>query len=143
MIKIEVSYSGLKIQDFKIEPLMRSLVRDVTEYAYLLARFEEAPERTGRLKRSIKRKVRGTKGEVRAEAPYAVFVEKGTRPHIIRPVRARALRFQVGGEIVFAKLVHHPGTKPNPFMRRAAERTAQKIPDLFGKVWRKHVALYS
>jgi hypothetical protein len=29
------------------------------------------------------------------------------------------LRFMVGGRIVYAKLVRHPGTRPNNFMLRA------------------------
>lgn len=35
----------------------------------------------------------------------------GSRPHIIRPRRARALRFEIGGEVIFARYVRHPGTK--------------------------------
>jgi hypothetical protein len=50
-------------------------------------------------------------------APYGKMLEDGTKPHDIRPVRAKALRFSVGGDIRFAKVVHHPGTKPMPFMR--------------------------
>lgn len=50
-------------------------------------------------------------------APYGKMLEKGTRPHDIRPIRAKALRFTVGGDVRFAKVVHHPGTKPMPFMR--------------------------
>lgn len=47
------------------------------------------------------------------------YVVNGTRPHLIRPVRAQALRFTTGGRIVFAKLVHHPGTQPNDFLGKA------------------------
>ncbi len=47
------------------------------------------------------------------------FVINGTRPHQIRPVRAQALRFTVGGRVVFAKLVNHPGTQPNDFLNKA------------------------
>src|SRR4051812_3838238 len=45
--------------------------------------------------------------------PYAGIHEHGgqTRAHIIRAVNAKALRFQMGGETVFAKEVHHPGSK--------------------------------
>lgn len=38
------------------------------------------------------------------------LLETGTRPHIIRPVNASALRFEVDGKEVFAKEVNHPGT---------------------------------
>jgi predicted transposase YdaD len=49
-------------------------------------------------------------------------VERGTRPHIIRPKRARALRFVVGGETVFAAYVVQPsrgGLVITPKRRRA------------------------
>jgi hypothetical protein len=42
--------------------------------------------------------------------------ETGTKPHDIFPVRAKALAFYVGGKLVFAKRVHHPGFPPRPFM---------------------------
>lgn len=50
---------------------------------------------------------------------YAEMVHDGTRPHIIRPRNARALRFMVGGRVVYARVVHHPGTRPRPFLDRA------------------------
>lgn len=46
--------------------------------------------------------------------PQANYQEYGTRPHIIRPRRARALRFVVGGRVVFAQVVHHPGNRARP-----------------------------
>lgn len=52
------------------------------------------------------------------------MVNDGTRPHIIRPRRAQALRFRMGGRIVFAKLVHHPGTRARPFLDRALREVA-------------------
>lgn len=54
-----------------------------------------------------------------ATAPYAGFVLRGTSPHIIRARRAKALRFQQGGQTRFAAFVHHPGTRANPFPARA------------------------
>ena len=38
------------------------------------------------------------------------LLEVGTNPHIIRPVNAKRLRFEVNGKEVFAKEVNHPGT---------------------------------
>jgi hypothetical protein len=70
---------------------------------------------------------RGLQGVITCDHPAVILVLKGTRPHIIRPRRAKsrrgnrraALRFEVGGSVVFAPLVHHPGTRANNFMLRA------------------------
>lgn len=62
---------------------------------------------------------RGLQGVITCDHPAVIFVLKGTRPHLIRPRRAKALRFDVGGTTVFAKLVRHPGTRANDFMSRA------------------------
>ena len=61
---------------------------------------------------------------------YGVFVQEGTRAHDIRPKRAKALRFQAGGQTRFAKSVRHPGTSPNPFMMRAARHVERLDPAL-------------
>jgi hypothetical protein len=52
------------------------------------------------------------------------MVNDGTRPHVIKPVTAKALRFKVGGRTVFARLVHHPGTRARPFLDRALQEVA-------------------
>lgn len=55
---------------------------------------------------------------------YSGFVNDGTRPHVIRPRNAQALRFRVGGRVVFARVVHHPGTRARPFLDRALREVA-------------------
>lgn len=57
-----------------------------------------------------------------ATASYAGFVENGTKPHEIRPRRAKMLRFVQNGAVRFANLVRHPGTKPRPFMQQARDK---------------------
>ena len=47
---------------------------------------------------------------------YALYHHEGTEPHVIRPVKAKALAFRYKGRMVYAKTVHHPGTKPNPYL---------------------------
>ena len=47
------------------------------------------------------------------------FLEWGTKPHEIRPRNASCLAFHVGGQMVFASKVNHPGTKALRFMREA------------------------
>src|SRR4029077_8140440 len=46
---------------------------------------------------------------VNAATPQSNWTNDGTVAHVIRPVFARALRFQGAGGIVFATIVHHPG----------------------------------
>jgi hypothetical protein len=69
-------------------------------------------------------------------APYATHVVYGTAPHEIRPVNASCLAFEApGGGMVFTALVHHPGTRPNPFMQRAAEDARGKVGEVFAELW--------
>lgn len=61
----------------------------------------------------------------------AVWVTKGTRPHVIVPKRAKVLRFEINGEVIWTDKVDHPGTAPNDFFGRARDRAeAEFIPRL-------------
>jgi hypothetical protein len=51
-------------------------------------------------------------------------------PHIIRPVNATVLANTKTGEI-FGTLVHHPGTKANPYMERIVAAAQPDITSLF------------
>lgn len=75
-----------------------------------------------------KDKTGGTRASIRGERTSydrgfvmaggaARLLESGTRAHIIqgRPT----LRFVVNGQVVFARMVHHPGTAARPFMAEA------------------------
>lgn len=89
------------------------------------------PVDTGRLRSSLQMKITQSAGEVSGavftNVNYAKYVHGGTRPHKIRPVRARVLRFASpahSSNIVFARSVNHPGTSAQPFLRRAIEEVA-------------------
>lgn len=79
-----------------------------------------APKRTRKLERSITKNLavepRGVVVYVGTDLDYAVHQHQGTRPHLIVPVRRKVLRFPVGGRLVFAKRVLHPGNRPDPFL---------------------------
>lgn len=62
-----------------------------------------------------------------AESPIATWHHEGTQPHVITPRRGKVLRFYApggsrsgvlgpAGNVVYARKVHHPGTKPNRFL---------------------------
>lgn len=55
-------------------------------------------------------------GVVTANNKIALMHHNGTRPHIIMARRAQTLRFKSRGKIVYAKVVRHPGTRPNRFL---------------------------
>ena len=75
---------------------------------------------TGALRRSIRYQVvrdsRGLIATVGSDNRIALMHHNGTKPHIIMPRRAQTLRFYSRGRIVYSKLVHHPGTKPNKYL---------------------------
>ncbi len=67
--------------------------------------------------------------------PVARYQLEGTLPHVIRPKRAKALVFTVGGRKVVAKRVQHPGTPARLIYRLepADLRAAQAVVDGFVK----------
>lgn len=64
---------------------------------------------------------------VSAGAGYAVFVELGTRAHVIVPKYRKALRFPAAGGFVFARKVNHPGTRARYFIRNAVQATLPRL----------------
>lgn len=119
-----------------IDQTAQELLYDYGVQAQQLAQAY-APVDTGALRASIT--VRTLDGgdtvEISPDVPYEVYVEFGTgqysefggHPYVIEPKDAQALRFMVRGEWVFAKRVVHPGIRPQPYMRPAAENIAEAL----------------
>ena len=93
---------------------------------------QATPIKDGHLKANTRHEIltTGAKGRIYNRTPYAVFVHAGTKPHVILPKftsreaartiggGAALLAFQIGGRWVRTRMVRHPGTRANPFMRR-------------------------
>jgi hypothetical protein len=122
----------------QFEPeVAQKLIERLAELAWSQA-FWEGPWRTGYLAGSIVKDVGDLTASIKPLASYAIYVEKGTAPHLIRPVNASVLAFEgSSGEMVFTRLVRHPGTQPNPFMKRAADATEGKVLETFDQVWKE------
>lgn len=90
---------------------------------------EQAPIKTGALRRSIRPRFGQLKATIEPHVKYAIFVEEGTRPHIIRPVRKQALFWK--GALHPVKSVRHPGTKKNPFFERGVEGSKDDLIKIF------------
>ncbi|WP_418775900.1 HK97 gp10 family phage protein [Intestinibacter bartlettii] len=83
---------------------------------------------TGRLRGSITTNITGKmSGECGTNVEYAEDVEYGTRPHTIRPKDKQALHWKEGNTDIFAKEVHHPGTKAKPFFEPAVKKNEDKL----------------
>lgn len=75
---------------------------------------------TGALRSSITYTVKTVPGgflaTITAHDNKALMHHQGTKAHIITPRKGQALRFKHHGKIVYARIVRHPGTKPNNFL---------------------------
>jgi hypothetical protein len=70
--------------------------------------------------------------------PYARYVLAGTKPHVIEARNARVLRWtDAGGNPFFARRVHHPGTRPDPFPQRALDGRGPFFAALFAQACRE------
>ena len=90
---------------------------------------------TGDLRRSIARRVEGAhRGIVFTDMKYAPYVEFGTKPHVIRPKTKKMLAFRVGGKMVFARKVNHPGTRAYNYMKDAFNESTPKITKIYDQL---------
>lgn len=96
---------------------MRSAVKAAETSAKGSSRFKD---RTGETRGSIEGEVQSYRGGFVRAGGAMKFLEWGTRAHVIhgRPV----LRFVVNGQVMFRRMVHHPGTKARHIMGEARER---------------------
>lgn len=87
--------------------------------------------RTGQYLGSIHSTIRegatGPEMTVTADAGHAIYLEEGTRSHVIRPRNARVLRFNVGPQVVYTAHVNHPGTPPFHILRDGIEQAGQRF----------------
>jgi HK97 gp10 family phage protein len=137
MIEFLVSTSGLEFDEVAQKlsgKLGQKLIERLTDIAFE-AVFWGAPVKSGYLASTVYKDVGFGEAYVGAAASYAAAVEFGTAPHEIRPINGRVLAFKVAGKMVFTPLVHHPGTKANPFMQRAVDETLSKVDVVFADLW--------
>lgn len=102
---------------------------------------ERVHRKTGHTARTIRPAGLTNTTAIVEAAGAAVFLEEGTRPHIIKPKSASVLAWPASssgrrlsgrrrtnaGPLIFAKLVHHPGNKPFPFLLPGAIAALRKV----------------
>ena len=87
----------------------RAVWKDMVRYA---------PVNSGRLRSDLDWEVNGLEARVGARTvPYAIWVEEGTHPHLIKAKAGGALNWEGAEHPVNS--VNHPGATASYFMRRA------------------------
>lgn len=95
--------------------------------------------RTNRLRGSITRGAQDSRSRFES-TPVTAFAYVGTNvsygrtweydgipAHDVVPIRAKALRFEIGGQVLFRKRVHIPAQGPRPFLAPALQAMAPMI----------------
>ena len=125
MISVEVTETGVSLS--KVASDMPNLAKTMLKKAvgYAKGRAEElTPVRTGLMRQSWYVTSQGDLNSALSNrAPYFLCFIEGTSPHQIRPRFASVLRFQSGTDVVFTKLVNHPGTKPSDLLEQVERGT--------------------
>lgn len=102
---------------------LEAVCQEIADYARQIA-----PRRSGQYAASITVEQEAPlRFAIRAGAPHAAIIEYGSMPHFIFPRTAKVLRFEVDGDVVFAKWVHHPGTPPFMIIHTAKKDNLSKI----------------
>lgn len=89
--------------------------------------------RTGTLSRSIFGVASESGGTVYGKVgsrgvPYAdIWENTGSKAHTIEAINAKALRFEIGGKVIFAKRVNIPQQAPRPFLKPSLKENQDKI----------------
>jgi len=131
--RVEIADGELQAAVAGPRGLATAYVRRITRQIENRARLY-APVNTGNLRGSITSAVvsRGltVSGTVGTPVHYAVYVHEGTRPHEILPrTPGGVLTWKAGpgsgenraGPRLYARRTFHPGTRPQPFLRRAMD----------------------
>lgn len=121
-----MAVSVVRIDEKGVNELFHSRTGDVHKHMENTARKivvlakAKVGKRTRRLEHSIGYRMlntpNGVYAEIGASARIALIHHEGSRPHVILPTHSRVLRFKQGGQVVYARKVHHPGTRPNRYL---------------------------
>jgi len=125
-----IEIKGLKElqNNFKKSPVMvtKELVGAIKTSIHIIRPMmvKEAPHDTGELRKNIYARqigLTGTVGPDLNKTPYALYVNYGTSPYIIRNGWGKGI------------LINHPGIKANPFMQRTVDEMTPIVQKIFEK----------
>lgn len=87
---------------------------------------------------SFLRSPTGATFEALSTSDTQAYQEFGTRPHVIRAIRAKALRFYWNKrqDVFFFRSVNHPGQTPKPYVDRAGRFAERGMSEELDRSWR-------
>jgi hypothetical protein len=147
---------GLAVRVTVDNAQLRSFVqRDAAEGSAVLAEWQmdgsrvaivqlraNTPVRRGLTRESINSENTPRGFRVFFTAPFdkiAVYLERGTNPHLIFPSQAKVLVWEGSfGEPRFARVVRHPGTVARLFIARTREELRPVLRELYRQIWLRH-----
>jgi hypothetical protein len=135
MITIKIVRSGLELK--AAAGMIPEIRKRTLERLAEMGRESVASHLSGSLASKVT--IETDDAEARIRPPWqAIFVEKGTKPHIIRPKRMRVLEFQSRTQagFVLVKVVRHPGTMAHPFIEQVLEEITDRVDRTFTEVWK-------
>lgn len=122
------SSRSVRLNDRQMDRLLRDPDGDVGRFMSRLGGFvtragqELADQRLQRRSGAFRggftthteREAGGLRTRITNSAEHASYLNNGTRPHVIRPRKPGGVLVftNKAGQIVFAREVHHPGTRP-------------------------------
>jgi hypothetical protein len=95
----------------------------------------QAPVRTGNLRASISSDISEDQSITGTHTGYGLFADQPTAPHTIYPNVAKMLRFNIGGQDIFARQVEHPGTKGSFFVLSTVAIVKPRILELAKQIF--------
>lgn len=141
-VRVDAAQAALAQIPSEVLDAVAAKVRELTTnlQAHIVAdklQGQVLQHKSGQLSRSIQQVTEVSGGVATGrvyssgDVKYAAIHEFGgkTPPHDIFPVKAQALAFMMGGQQVFAKVVHHPGSNipERSFMRSGLADMADEI----------------
>lgn len=90
-------------------------------------RMQTGPNATGKTRASIRRR-NASQRKATVVGNYPVnFIDAGVKAHDIKPKKMRMLKFESGGQTIFAKKVHKRAQGARPFKKDSAEAGLRKV----------------
>jgi hypothetical protein len=124
VVRLTVSVEG-SVPSLSADAAIRRANERVASLGVRAARmYLSRHTRSGETARNLRSRSDAREVEWYNGAPQALFLEEGTRPHVIRPRNARALRWFGPGGPIFARSVRHPGTRAQPWLEPAIRDNA-------------------